>query len=374
MDESVRRHGFAGLMALAVLWMACPSRLAAAVERYKTEAEYLNRLAQLGHVALVEDFEGSDWDGLRSVYPNQNVALSNITRRVTWSSAGHDLWPTGEPSYITTNPNWARGDGWGIFDTYLASTIRIRVPDLIYGVGLWVDTNPDLQDAGFLFPGRTTANDPGFVLPGFGAMYPGDNGGTGHQFIGIIDPDGFTEVIVTGTLEVNEEGLLEGGAVFGSDDYTLAVAPGFILSPLQQWRTDHFSPAELGDPSKETTVWGNDADPDHDTVTNLREYIFGGDPLVADPSAVALAVDVNAEGAQPRLRFSYNRRTDDPDISYFPKVSANLRTWYSGTSYVQEVSAVLLGNHVERVTCQETGVLFPGGPVFGVVEAVVAAP
>lgn len=373
MDEDGRgRRGFGGAMVLALTWVLCPVALLAAVERYKVEADYLARLAQLGCTGLVENFEGSDWDGLRSIYPNQSVALSNTTQRVTWSSAGHDLWPSGEPSYITTNPNWARGDGWGIFDTYLASTIRIRVPEPIYGVGLWVDSNPDLQDIGFLFPGRTTADSPGYVLPGYGAMYPGDNPGAGHQFIGIIDPDGFTDVIITGTLQLTEDGQLEGMAVFGSDDHTLAVAPGFILTPLQQWRLEHFSSADLGDPGKEVTVWGDDADPDHDAISNWREYVFGGDPRVADAAAATLSTMAGSGGGGPRLRFSYNRRTNDPGVRYAPEVSADLKTWYAGSTYVEEIGAVSLGNHMERVTCQDTGVLASGGSLFGKVEAVGA--
>lgn len=51
----------------------------AAVERYKIEAEYLNRLAELGIGTLSEGFESSAWDGARS--PNVNDHNSPPQRR-----------------------------------------------------------------------------------------------------------------------------------------------------------------------------------------------------------------------------------------------------------------------------------------------------
>ncbi|QDS97660.1 hypothetical protein HG15A2_09240 [Adhaeretor mobilis] len=55
-------------------------------------------------------------------------------------------------------------------------------------------------------------------------MYPGDHPSFGHEFIGCVDPDGFNSVVFVGTLELNEEGRLEGGAIYGAADFTLAIA------------------------------------------------------------------------------------------------------------------------------------------------------
>ncbi|MFA7236196.1 MAG: hypothetical protein WC058_04960 [Phycisphaeraceae bacterium] len=132
---------------------------------------------------------------------------------------------------MTTNYNWARSGLWGLFEDHRGdpypTVFRISSAIPIYAVGGWFDTNPDYQSVGFLFEDRTTADDPGYVLPGYGAMYPGDAPSVGgHAFVGIVDPAGFTSIIVTGTLEVNEEGVLGGGNfVFGSDDFTIGVIP-----------------------------------------------------------------------------------------------------------------------------------------------------
>lgn len=203
-----------------------------AVERYKNEADYLARLATLGYRTVSQGFESSDWDGVRTVNLDFQSLPSVTSQGLTWEAAARDLWsyPTSKVYGVTTNSNWARTGGWGIFEDHkgdpLPTTIRVQSPSPVYGIGGWFNTNPDGQSVGFLFEDRTTANDPGYVLPGIGAMYPGDNPSFGHTFVGIVDPAGFNSVVLTGTLQVNEENQLEGGNIFGADDFTLRVAAG----------------------------------------------------------------------------------------------------------------------------------------------------
>lgn len=350
-----------------MLWIVLiPAVVGGAVERYKVEADYLARLVELGFVTLHEGFEGKAWDGLRSNYPIQNAALIFTNNGIRWSSASHELWPaTVGTTYITTNPNWARGNGWGLYDTETASTIQIEPATPIYGVGLWVDTNPDFQDVGFLFPGRTNINAPGYIIAGYGAMYPGDNAASGHEFIGVIDPDGITNVIVTGTLETNEEGVLEGAAVLGVDDFTFAIEPGAVFTPLQHWRSNHFAGNVLADTNQESTVWGNTADPDFDRMNNVTEYAFGGDPNIADSAPASLSASTYATNGALRLEFSYYRRTNDIELTYVPRVSTNLTTWESGTSFVVEVGITPAGTNFERVLCRDVSNPAPSQRVFG---------
>jgi hypothetical protein len=326
-------HLFAAALLIA---FALPAN--AVVERYKDEALYLARLAELGYDSLQEDFEGSDWDSVRSNYPALNYAASITSKSIEWESAGKDLttWP-GTTALISTNQNWARGAGWGIFDNYLASTLRITTPAPIYGIGFWVKTNPGGQDVGIFFEDRFTVNEPGYLMSWWansaqksGAMYPGDIHPFGHGFVGFIDPDGFTEVIVTGTLEVNEEGQLEGGTVHGADDFTFAVPPGFILSPLESWRASHFTAADLADPTKEATVWGNTANPDHSSRNNWEENVFGGDPLDATDEGFNVQLALTPTAGAPLFGFTYPRRTNDPSLLYTPTQSDDLQIWHSG--------------------------------------------
>jgi len=202
------------------------------VERYKNEGEFLARLAELGLTANVfEDFESSTWDGTRSTITDPHQQSPVFSMGIVWEAATWDVWGNlggGTPG-LSTNRNWAQGPGFGVYTAYSGflypTTIRVSSDTPMYAVGGWFNTNPDLESVGFLFEDETTANPPGYVLPGFGAMYPGDNPAVGHEFSGIIDPDGFDSVILTGALEVNEKGILEGGTIFGADNFTI-VAPG----------------------------------------------------------------------------------------------------------------------------------------------------
>lgn len=213
---------------LIVLLVTTPGR--AVVERYKNEAAFLARVTELGLNTISEGFESAAWDAVRSSYPVMNSLPSVTSQGLTWEAAALDLWnyPTSRVHGVTTNNNWARSGQWGVFEDHvgdpLPTTIRISSAIPLFGIGGWFDTNPDLQSVGFLLEERSVANEPGYLLEGYGAMYPGDNPSVGHEFAGIVDPDGFHSVVLTGTLEINEEQVLEGGVIFGADDLTFAVA------------------------------------------------------------------------------------------------------------------------------------------------------
>ncbi|MCB9839069.1 MAG: hypothetical protein H6813_06995 [Phycisphaeraceae bacterium] len=225
------------LISCALLAGAAHAALGA-VERYKVESEYLARLAELGLDTVQEGFESSVWDGSRYTIVDPHHLVQAESQGILWEPAARDVWGGGFGFHqhgLSTTPNWARSGGWGLFEDHggdpYPTTIRLTTPVPIFGVGGWYNTNPDGENVGILFDDRTTANAPGYFLPGFGAMYPGDNPSFGHVFVGFIDPDGFTNVILTGVIQVNEKGILEGGAIFGCDDFTIGVPQGFITPP-----------------------------------------------------------------------------------------------------------------------------------------------
>lgn len=323
-----------------ILVLAATIPALAAVERYKDEAAYLARIAQLGHDALTEGLEGADWDGVRSNDATQNWSASITTQGLTWDSAAQDLWGGGA-ALITTNANWARSGSWGLYDNYLPSSIRVTSSTPIHGIGFWINTNPDLDDVGILFPNRTTANSPGYVLDGFGAMYPGDIAPVGHAFIGFIDPDGFTEVIVTGVLQVNEENQLEGAVVYGVDDFTFAMP---AATPLEVWRREHFSQTDLDDLLKEPTLWGTTADPDHDGLINDGEFALGGNPNDPTDGDGGIVSALEESGGQALITLSFLSRSDDPDLTVTPELSPDLAVWSRGAGVFETLSSVDQGN------------------------------
>lgn len=213
------------------------------VERYRDEGAFLARIQQLGHTVVSEGFESAVWDGTRTTIVDPMFEPEVLSQGVLWEPAARDVFGSGfsnRPHGLSTTPNWARTGGWGMYEyhsgDWYSTTIRVSSDAPIYGVGGWFDMNPDGQSIGFLFEDRDTANAPGYVLPGYGAMYPGDNPAVGHEFIGFVDPGGFDSVVMVGTLEYNEKGILEGGGYYGCDDFTICIAAGCgdadLVAPL----------------------------------------------------------------------------------------------------------------------------------------------
>jgi len=91
---------------------------------------------------------------------------------------------------------------------------------------------------------------------------------------------------------------------------------------VTDWRSDHFSEAELADPGQEATLWGDLADPDADGLANAIEYAFAMDPrLPGDPAVTG----VNVSGDM--VSFSFPRFPGHTSASYSAQVSSDLTTW-----------------------------------------------
>ncbi|MGB6222520.1 GDSL-type esterase/lipase family protein [Haloferula sp.] len=119
-----------------------------------------------------------------------------------------------------------------------------------------------------------------------------------------IRPDAFGQVFIDQT------------AVSGGFAYLNALEVRVSEPPagIAQWRADHFDPTDLADPSKEATLWGDGADPDHDGLANLWEYFHGLDPLVPEAARTVAAGPLLPEviAADPKLIVRYTRPTTPP--------------------------------------------------------------
>lgn len=162
---------------------------------YEDEAAFLQDLADLGFDALVEDFEGAACDDYRTTNPFDPQAAPEVTSQgLTWS--GND--------WITTNTNWGREGSWGVFTASIThgwpESFLVEPDRTLYAAGGWFNSNPDFgADIGISIDGVLVTNR---------------NIGTGHRFVGVIDPAGFSRV---------EFVDLEGQAAIGADDFTFGV-------------------------------------------------------------------------------------------------------------------------------------------------------
>ncbi len=142
----------------------------------------------------------------------------------------------------------------------------------------------------------------------------------------------------------------------------------FIVSntPIDGWRRQYFSTADLANASKELTLWGDAVDADKDGNSNWKEYVFGGDPL--DPSDANLYVNVNVstdDQGDPVLKVTYRERTNDPALTYTQQVSGNLIQWNTGSTHTTTLSSQPVDVDVEQVTFQGTGLGITEGRYFG---------
>jgi hypothetical protein len=59
-----------------------------------------------------------------------------------------------------------------------------------------------------------------------------------------------------------------------------------VFPTFEEWRGASFLAADLADPAKEATLWGDEADPDRDGLSNRAEYAVQTDPLAGQSTDV----------------------------------------------------------------------------------------
>lgn len=132
-----------------------------------------------------------------------------------------------------------------------------------------------------------------------------------------IRPDAFGQVWVDLT-------LMQGDFAYINAMQITASTP-VVASPVQGWRSEHFTEEELANPALEATVWGNDADPDGDGSSNLLEYANGRDPRVNDFQPQDFALETSGEGDV--LTLTYRKNLAATDLSFQVQTTDAFDEW-----------------------------------------------
>lgn len=195
---------------------------------------------------------------------------------------------------------------------------RVRDIEIFDGVIYWCDRNSSqlrsraLDGVGggtILFSGGILDRPHGLVLdPMTDTMYWTD---TETQLIGSSSMDGNGPTL---KLEFDDEEPAPDGP-WAID----LVRPVPLGEPLDAWRADHFSGEDLGDPLKEATVWGGNADPDGDGVPNVMEYARG-----TDPNSPAVSPGTISFESGEKVRITFRMRADDPELNFVLEATEDL--------------------------------------------------
>lgn len=160
-----------------------------------SEEAYLNELLFMGYEMQIEDFEGNDWEHVRSINQETNSASYVESSGITWTGNGN----------ISTNTNWGVDNTWGLFTPYDPNNpsedyLQGSSETILYGIGCWLKSNAPGADMGIYLDDILCSHEDAQL--------------SGHTFYGVINTNGFNIFFIEDT---------EHESVFGADNFIFAI-------------------------------------------------------------------------------------------------------------------------------------------------------
>ncbi|WP_367873923.1 hypothetical protein [Luteolibacter sp. Populi] len=170
----------------------------------------------------------------------------------------------------------------------------------------------------------------------------------------------------------------DGSGSTGSDAAWVDRVSWMPSGGYNQWLSEHFTAQEIGIPA----IVGQDADPDHDGLSNAIEYAFGTGPSEGgtDLALARVTPEIVQLGGKNRLRLRFTLPANlPPDVHYEVEVSDDLDQWDTitdmqgstpwGAGASSSIGAPINGRREHIITDDATAA--PAGKRFGRVRATV---
>jgi hypothetical protein len=205
----------------------------------------------------------------------------------------------------------------------------------------------DTAVTGGVIPSQVSGNNSGNVtiVAPLAALNTTLASAGGVTYTSRSDFNGTETLVVT----VNDNGFSgAGGAKTDTETIPIQVAGS---NRLEAWRAGYFTAADLQDPAKEATVWGDLADPDNDGRLNLMEFTLGLNPLGSEPQEFAFVTQIVTDTGNRYLTLAFNARINEPLLHYSPEVSSDNVTW---SATAQRTANLPVNSEFAQVTYQDS--------------------
>jgi hypothetical protein len=142
-----------------------------------------------------------------------------------------------------------------------------------------------------------------------------------------------------------------------------------VVDTWKYWLAIHFTEEEINNPELEESLWGLTADPDNDDWNNLKEYFFGGEPLIREAKGdwVTPVLIQDTQGER-RQALEFNARINDDRIRVSIQTSGDGKSWSTHpvpeSSELGILSRTSIDENFDRLRIMEFNPVRPGEPRF----------